>query len=226
MIKNEHQSRVKRGARLNRHEYVDSLLPTDPILQQVEQSIRDSSLPAMSVRPALGRLLTILIESSRVRQALEIGTYAGYSAICMARGLPSDGLLTSLEVRPEHASLARHNLSIAGLLEKVRIIEGTATDSLDVLTHEQARFDLVFIDADKPNYPAYLNKALELLRPGGLIVADNVLLQDRVIDMNDENPSPKAVRAFNHHFMTHPSLIGAVLPLYDGFAIGLVRRPL
>lgn len=208
---------------MNRNEYVETLLPPDPILQQVEQSILQAGLPSMSVRPMLGRTLTILVEASRVEQALEIGTYGGYSAICIARGLSPGGHLTSLEMRPEHAALALDNLSRASVAHQVSVVEGTALDSLQQLVDDKATFDFLFIDADKPNYPAYLDFAVRLVRPGGLIVADNVLFRDKVIDSANLNPAPAALRQFNHALMAHPSIVGAILPMYDGFSLGLVK---
>ncbi|WAH36502.1 O-methyltransferase [Alicyclobacillus dauci] len=209
---------------MNRNEYINSLFPSDNVLHHVAESISQVGLPPMSVKPDLGRLLTILTSASQTEKALEIGTFGGYSAICIARGLPSHGSLISLEVRQEHAQLARENLRQAGMDEKVEIVVGSALESLKMLIENGERFGLIFIDADKPNYPAYLDCACRLAKPGTLIIADNVLLQDRVLDADNHSPSPEAVRKFNQSLVSAQNLISTILPVHDGFAIACVRE--
>ncbi|MFD1675168.1 O-methyltransferase [Alicyclobacillus fodiniaquatilis] len=209
---------------MTREEYIQSLAQTDPILESVEATLKKAGLPPMFVNPDLGRLLTVLVASTRAQHVLEIGTFGGYSAICLARGLTATGRLISLEQKPEHAEIAKHHIADAGLSEQIEIIVGEAVDSLDTLHTAGHQFDVIFIDADKPNYPNYLQRALALAKPGTLIVADNVLLRDKVLDMTNDNPSPRAVRSFNQTFMNHPLLISTILPVHDGFAVACVRE--
>lgn len=209
---------------MTREEYIQSLAQTDPILEYVEATLKEADLPPMFINPDLGRLLTVLVTSTRAQRVLEIGTFGGYSAICLARGLTPTGKLISLEQRPEHADLAKQNIAHAGLSEQVEIIIGEAVASLAKLDTAGDQFDIIFIDADKPNYPTYLQSALTLAKPGTLIVADNVLLRDKVLDMTNDNLSPRAMRAFNQTFMNHPLLISTILPVHDGFAVACVRE--
>ncbi|WP_236026037.1 O-methyltransferase [Alicyclobacillus suci] len=208
---------------MNRTEYVERLLPADPILCSTVQSIAQAGLPSMSVKPDLGKLLTILVATSGAKEILEIGTYGGYSAICLARGFTSKGRVTTLEAREEHALIAKSNIQAAGLTDNIDIVLGDALTSLKELKQSRRQFDFVFIDADKPNYPEYLAFALAMSVPGTLIVADNVLLRDRVLDESNQSPSPVAVRAFNQTLLSHPELEATILPVHDGFAVARVR---
>jgi caffeoyl-CoA O-methyltransferase len=209
--------------RVTRDEYVLDIVGEDELLQSVRQQIEERGMPAISVSPELGKLLTILVKTSGAKRVLEIGALGGYSGICLARGLPDDGRLISLELNAEFAAFAESNLVAAGLGHKVEFRIGQAVDSLAALAAEGQRFDLVFIDADKPNYPRYLTAAIELANPGALIVADNVLLRDRVLDLDNHSPSPEAMRQFNEMLKTDQRLEATLLPVRDGFAIARVQ---
>ena len=157
-----------------------------------------AGLPPHSVSPLEGKLLNLLVRIAGARSILEIGTLAGFSTIWMARGLPDDGRLITLEADRRHAAVARANVEGAGLAEVVEIREGLALETLPRLAEEGAGpFDLVFIDADKENNPGYLQWALRLTRPGSLIVADNVVRAGAVVDVGDNDPSVAGVRRFN-----------------------------
>ena len=181
---------------------------------------------ALDVVPQpLGRLLGILVRAVGARRVLELGTLGGYSAIWMARALPTDGRLISLEVNPHHAEVARANLARAGVAERVEVRVGQALDLLPAVTAE-APFDLVFIDADKVSYPAYLEWAVRLVRPGGLIVADNVLRGGAVIDPSPADVDARAIYEFNRRAAAHPRLDAIILPNRggrDGILIAAVR---
>jgi len=151
---------------------VEALLDRDEILDQALSDARAAGLPMINVAPNQGKLLAMLAELVGARRILEIGTLAGYSAIWMARALPPDGQLITLEYETKHAEVARRNIERAGLAERVEIRVGAA---LEILPHLRGPFDLVFIDADKPSNPDYFEWALKLSRPGGLIVVDNVV---------------------------------------------------
>ncbi len=155
--------------------YVGELfLPHDEVLEGALRRAREAGLRSIQVPPEAGKLLGILARAVGARRILEIGTLGGYSAIHLARALPEDGRLITLEIDPRHAEVARQNLEAAGLSDRVEVRLGRALDVLPTLVAE-GPFDLAFIDADKETYPAYLDWSLRLVRPGGLIVADNAL---------------------------------------------------
>jgi caffeoyl-CoA O-methyltransferase len=152
---------------------------------------------------------------------LEVGTLGGYSAIWMARALPDDGELVSIEIEPRHAEFARRYVQRAGLADRVDIRIGRALDVLPSLDGE--KFDAVFIDADKEPMPNYFEWALRLLRPGGLLIADNTLWGGRVLDDAERDEKTTAVREFNRRMATDPRILSILVPTHDGVAIGVVR---
>jgi predicted O-methyltransferase YrrM len=153
---------------------------------------------------------------------LEVGTLGGYSAIWMARALPRDGELLSIELDPDHARFATRYVARAHLESVVQIRVGRALEVLPSLDGEL--FDAVFLDADKEPLPTYLDWALRLVRPGGLIMADNALWGGKVIDPNVDDDATRAVREFNRRFATEPRLTGIVVPTHDGVAVGIVNH--
>ena len=159
---------------------------TDEVLDRVRAETGEMPNAAMQISPDQGALLTILARLIGARNALEVGTFTGYSAICLARGLPEDGRLTCLEVDADFAAIAQRNIEAAGVGEKVEIRIGPAKDSLEAMPAEPA-FDLAFIDADKQSYPAYYELVLERVRQGGLILLDNMLQRGRVVTRETEN---------------------------------------
>jgi len=204
-------------------QYLDSLYAEDPDLKRVEEGIRANGMPDISIEPAYGRLLTLLVKMSGAKQVLEIGALGGYSGICLARGLQPGGKLTSLEIQQAYADLAMQHLTAAGLGDKVEYRVGPALDSLAQLEREGRRFDLFFIDADKGNYPNYLEWALKLGNPGALIVGDNALLQGRTADPENRAPSVLAMREFNRRIASDPRLDSTLLPAYDGLVIARIK---
>ncbi|TJY43538.1 O-methyltransferase [Cohnella pontilimi] len=203
--------------------YLDSLYAKDSDLERVLEEIRSRGMPEISVAPGYGRLLTLLVSLSRAKHVLEIGALGGYSGICLLRGMPADGTLTSLELREDFAAVARANVSAAGYEDRLESIIGDASASLTRLTEEGRRFDFFFIDADKENYPHYLEHAIRLANPGAVIAADNILLHGRTIDPEKQGPSVLAMREFNRRIAQDPRLTGVHLPSYDGFALAMVK---
>ncbi|MBW5445025.1 O-methyltransferase [Cohnella sp. CFH 77786] len=203
--------------------YLDSLFAKDSDLERVLEGIRERGMPEISVAPAYGRLLTLLATLARPHDVLEIGALGGYSAICLLRGMPPEGRLTSLEIREDYAEFARGNLAAAGYKDRSETVIGDASGSLERFVREGRRFDFFFIDADKENYPHYLEQAIRLARPGALIAADNTLLRGRTIDPGKEGPSVMAMREFNRRIAQDPRLTGAHLPAYDGLALAVVK---
>jgi len=204
-------------------DYVNQLYPEDDELKQVLQAIRENGMPEVSVAPAYGRLLTLLVQTSGARSILEIGALGGYSGICLCRGLPANGRLTSLELKEEYAQLAGSHLEKAGFKDRVEYRIGPAADSLAELKREGKTFDFFFIDADKENYPLYLDYAIELANPGALIAGDNCFLRGRTLNSDKNGPSVQAVRRFNERIATDDRLVSTLLPAYDGLILARVK---
>jgi predicted O-methyltransferase YrrM len=201
----------------------DRLFPSDPALDAALAANAAAGLPAIDVSPAEGRFLHILARAVGARRILEIGTLGGYSTIWLARALPPGGTVVTLESEPRHAEVARANIARAGLAERVEVQVGRALDTLPGL---KGPFDLVFIDADKRSNPDYLTWALELARPGTLIVCDNVVRDGRVADASD-NPDLDGIRRFFDMLKAEPRLTGTAIQTvgvrgWDGFAIAVV----
>jgi predicted O-methyltransferase YrrM len=210
--------------------YITELLvPADPALDQALRRSAVAGLPAINVSPNEGKLLYILARVNRARRILEIGTLGGYSAIWLARALPEDGRLVTLEADPRHADVARANIAGAGLAGVVDVRVGLALDSLPrVAAEDPEPFDLVFIDADKVNNAEYFGWALRLTRPGSLIVIDNVVRRGRVADAGNADPDVQGVRRLNEVLAAEPGVTATAIQTvgskgYDGFAVALVN---
>lgn len=206
--------------------YVEDLFATnDELLEKTLRESKEAGLPEIQVSPNEGKLLRLFAEMIGARRILEIGTLGGYSAIQFARALPEDGVLISLEVDDRHAEVARKNIESAGFDDRVEISVGNAHDQLAAMAESGIEpFDLIFIDAEKEGYPAYLERSLELSRPGSLILGDNAIRGGSVLEAEDE--SARATREFNERIAQHPRLSAIVLPLIreriDGLAIARV----
>lgn len=205
-------------------DYVESIYPRDEDIERTLQGIREAGMPEISIDPGYGRLLTLLVQMSQAKSILEIGALGGASGIYLARGLSEDGSLFSLELKEEYAQIARKHLQEAGLAHKVQHFIGEALHHLEQFKKEHLKFDFFFIDADKGNYPNYLNFAIELAHPGAIIVADNTLLRGRVADPDRHSPSVDAMRLFNKRIAEDPMLDSTILPAYDGLAIARVKK--
>jgi predicted O-methyltransferase YrrM len=213
--------------------YVERLLQLDdPQLADALADARAAGLPAIEVSPVQGRLLTVLALAVGARRILELGTLGGYSSICLARALPPDGRMVTLELSERHAAVARGNLARAGLTERVEVRVGPAAAGLEALAAEGAPpFDLVFIDADKEGYPDYFRLALALTRPGGLILADNVLRRAAIPVPGEDGTNAAGIRSFNAMIAREHGQRATILPLagrkgVDGMALVVVgERP-
>jgi caffeoyl-CoA O-methyltransferase len=192
----------------------------DEVLRRVQAEAQRNGMPSISLSPFEARLLQFLVSAIGAKKIVEIGTLAGYSAIWMARALPPDGRLYTLERSGKHAQVARASFQRAGLADRIELLEGEADISLERLS-ARAPFDLVFIDADKPGYPAYLEWAVVHLRPGGLVTAHNALLGGRVLD--PQTTADQAMHAFNRTLAEHPQLDSLIFPFGDGLAVGIKR---
>jgi predicted O-methyltransferase YrrM len=208
---------------------VELLTPSDAVLDAALFDSDAAGLPPINVAPNQGKFLEILAASHRARRILEIGTLGGYSTIWLARALPDDGCLVSLELEPRHAEVARKNIERAGFANLVEVRVGPAVQTLQSLVDSKVEpFDLVFIDADKEGYPQYLQFSLALSRQGTLIVADNVVRDGEVMNPSSTDERVQGVRAFLALAASDARLEGTVVQTvgskgYDGFGIFLVK---
>ncbi len=203
-------------------EYVSRLFAAeDELLVSLREEADRTGLPPISVSADTGRLLQVLLTSIGARRVLEVGTLGGYSAIWMARALPANGALLTIEIDPVHAAFAGRYVRRAGLDHLVEIRVGRALDILPSLDGE--RFDAIFLDADKEPLPTYFDWGLRLVRRGGLIIADNALWGGKVLDDRVTDDATQGVRELNRRMATDPRVLGILVPTHDGVAIGVVR---
>ena len=210
-------------------EYTEGLLiGSDPVLDAALAASEQAGLPPIAVTASQGRLLNLLVRIHGARRILEIGTLGGYSTIWMARGLPADGRLVTLELSPDYAAVASANVERAGLAELVEVRVGPALDSLAALEGEGSEpFDMVFIDADKQRTPEYFAHALRLARPGGVIVADNVVRDGNVADPDTWDTGAQGMRRFLEAAGAEPGVEATTIQTvggkgYDGFTLALI----
>jgi predicted O-methyltransferase YrrM len=205
-----------------------TLLPDDPALTAALAANAAAGLPTIDVAPNQGKFLHLLARAQGARRILEIGTLGGYSTIWLARALPAEGRLISLELDAHHAATARTNVARAGLADLVEIRVGPAARSLTQLIAEHAEpFDFIFIDADKPSYPQYLELALQLSHPGTVLLGDNVIRDGEVANPASSDDRVQGVRRFLQMLGSDPRLSATALQTvgskgYDGFAMALV----
>ena len=212
-------------------DYLGNLLaPHDAALTRALDSNHASGLPSIDVPPLLGKFLDLMIRISGARRVLELGTLGGYSTIWMARALPSDGQLITLELESKHADIARANLDAAGVLNRVDIRVGPAIETLRALHSAGAQpFDLIFLDADKQSLPEYLDWSLKLSRPGTVIIADNVVRDGKVVDTKTDDPHVRGVQRYLERAAREPRLSTTAMPTvgargYDGFSLSVVLK--
>lgn len=204
------------------------LRTSDAVLDEVMARCTRAGLPAIAVSPCQGKFLHLLVRVSGARRVLEVGTLGGYSTIWLARALPKDGRIVTLEIDPHHAQIARENFALAKLEHLIELREGAALKSLGEMERaEVAAFDLVFIDADKPSNARYFEIALRLARPGAIIIVDNVVREGAVLDDSGTNPSVEGSREVLRLMGETPGLAATLLQTvgakgYDGFAIAVV----
>jgi predicted O-methyltransferase YrrM len=208
---------------------VEKLIPADPVLTAAHEANIAAGLPAIDVTPCQAKLLHLLARIQGAKRILEIGTLGGYSTIWLARALPEDGRLVTLELEEKHAAVARQNLERAGLASRVELRLGPAAKSLEALDREGVEaFDFIFIDADKPSNPVYLEWALKLARAGTILVVDNVIREGAVIDAKSRDASVQGTRKLFDLVAANPRLDATALQTvgskgYDGFVVAIVR---
>jgi predicted O-methyltransferase YrrM len=201
----------------------------DAALSDALEASTEAGLPPIEVAPTHAKLLHLLARMTGARRILEVGTLGGYSTIWLARALPGDGLVVTLEALQHHAEVARANFERAGLSQRVEVRVGPALESLAALESERAEpFDLVFLDADKASNPAYLEWSLQLTRPGSVIVCDNVVRGGRVLDESGSDADIAGIRTFLEHVANDPRVDATAIQTvgvkgWDGFALALVN---
>jgi len=209
--------------------YINNLfVPSDPVMDEVLSASDNAGLPSIQVAPNQGKFLQLLAMIHGARKILEVGTLGGYSTIWLARALPQDGRLITLESEPTHAEVARANIARAGMSQLVEVRLGQAADTLSELVAEKrGPFDFIFIDADKPGYADYLAWALRLSRKGTVIVADNVVRKGKVVDRFSADEKVQGIRRFNQALKNEPRVSATEIQTvgtkgYDGFALAIV----
>jgi len=205
------------------------LVDDDPVLEAALAANAAGGLPPIDVSAAQGRMLELLARMSGARRILEVGTLGGYSTIWLARALPGDGQLVTLELEPHHAEVARANLARAGFADRCEVRTGPAVDTLAAMVAAgEGPFDLVFIDADKPSNVAYLEAALALTRPGSVILVDNVIREGNILDPDNSDPRVIGTRALFDAVAAEPRLDATAIQTvgdkgWDGFLMAVVR---
>ena len=195
----------------------------DELLRRLaEETAELGGIAIMQIAPEQGALMSLLVRAIGARRALELGTFTGYSAICIARGLPDEGVLVTCDVNEEWAGIARRYFDEAGLAERIDLRLGPALDTLRAMPADDP-FDFAFIDADKTGYPGYYEEVLRLLRPGGLAMLDNMLRGGRVIDPDLEDEGDRAVVGLNERILADERVEMAMLGVSDGVTLVLKR---
>ena len=195
------------------------------VLRQLREETANHPYGGMQIAPEQGQFMALLVELIGAQRVLEIGVFTGYSSTCMALALPPDGLLMALDLSAEYTIIARRYWQLAGVANKIELRLGPALASLDRLIEDGASnsFDLAFIDADKGHYAVYYERSLRLLRPGGLLLIDNVLWGGKVADPSVEDDDTQAIRALNRIIHTDERVTEVLLPVADGLTLARKR---
>ncbi|MFM9266686.1 class I SAM-dependent methyltransferase [Tychonema sp. BBK16] len=209
------------------YDYLLSISLREPdILQQLREETGKHPMGMMQIAPEQGQFMQMLVQLMGATKTLEIGVFTGYSSLCVALALPSNGQIIACDVSEEYTAIARRYWEAAGVANKISLHLGPAINTLDKLIAEgqTGTFDFAFIDADKENYEAYFERSLQLVRNGGLIVIDNVLWSGRVADPKVQDESTLAIRTFNDKLRNDPRVTLSVVPIADGLTLALKRR--
>lgn len=208
---------------LYRYILSNSLQESD-ILAQLREETAQLPQARMQISPDQGQLMALLVRSIQAKKALEVGVFTGYSSLCVAMALPPDGKLIACDVNEQYATIARRYWAMANVSDKIELHLAPAIDTLDRLLKDQGEtFDFAFIDADKGNYANYYDRALQLVRPGGLIAIDNVLWSGRVADETEQDKITNTIRAFNTKVAQDDRVWVSLLPISDGLTLALKK---
>ncbi|GGE15019.1 O-methyltransferase [Marinithermofilum abyssi] len=205
-------------------EYIRRLFAReDEVLASIHPGLAERNMPQISVPPEVGKALYMLVKISGAHNVLEIGGLGGTSAIWMGRALPADGRILSLEINPDHAAFAEENVKRAGLADRIRYQIGDAAESLEMLEAKRAQFDFFFIDADKENYPLYVEKAIRMSTPGAIIALDNMLWKERVLDEDEQDAVTQTIRRVNERLARDDRVDATLLTIGDGLLVARVK---
>ncbi|HEY9696917.1 MAG TPA: class I SAM-dependent methyltransferase [Trichocoleus sp.] len=208
------------------YDYLCSVsLQESEVLQKLREETASHPMSQMQIAPEQGQFMALLVRLIGVKKALEIGVFTGYSSLCIASALPGDGQLIACDVSEDYTAIARRYWELAGVTHKIALRIAPALETLDFLIAEGHRntFDFAFIDADKSNYPEYYERALQLIRPGGLIAIDNVLWSGRVADPNEQDNRTQKIRAFNEKLHQDDRVMISLLPIGDGVTLAMKK---
>lgn len=210
---------------MERSQFVrEQYIREDEVLRSIRPGLEEQEMPQISVPPEVGYTLNFLVRLCGARRILEVGGLGGYSAIWMARALPEEGQLLSLELEAKHAAFAEENVAKAGLTKQVKYRVGDARESMVSLREAGERFDFFFIDADKKGYPFYLEQAIQLAEPGALITLDNLFLHDRIFDKGENGPDEEGLRLTHERLSRDPRLDATVWTIGDGLGVARVKE--
>lgn len=193
----------------------------DVFLQELRRDALAADIPAISIGPIQASFIQVLLRTARAKEVVEVGTLAGYSAIAMARALPDDGRVRTIDIEPKHARFAEAKIAASDVAGKVEVFVGTGVDVLKTFDEDSA--DAAFLDADKGGYPAYLEECVRIVRKGGLIMADNAFAFGQLFCEDPTDPEVAAVRAFNDALGEDARIDGIIVPFGDGMWVGSVR---
>ncbi|MBK8267964.1 MAG: O-methyltransferase [Planctomycetes bacterium] len=193
--------------------------PEDPFLADLKRAADAENIPPINIAPEQAAFMQIMLKLSRAKHVLEVGTLAGYSAIAMARALPPDGRVRTIELSPKHAQFAKSWIARSDVAGKVEVINGPGSDILPTLA--DLSYDAAFLDADKAGYPFYLEHCLRIVRPGGLIMADNAFAFGQLFDANPTDREAPAVKAFNEIMAAESRLQSVIVPIGDGLWVAV-----
>lgn len=206
-------------------DYMTSLFPAeDAVLTELKRQASEAGLPEIQISPEQGAFIGVLLKATGAVKVIEIGTLGGYSAIIMARALPEEGSVVTLEVDPFHAEFAKEQIRKAGLENKITVYTGPGIDLLGRTLRDSGPYDFAFIDADKESYVRYVDLLYPMMRPGGVIAGDNALAWGEVVNPESDREDVQDIRAFNRHMADHPGIDAAIVPVGDGMCIGVVKE--
>jgi caffeoyl-CoA O-methyltransferase len=201
-------------------------LRDDPLRRRLREETARDEMARMQSSPEMGQLMALLVQLIGARKALEVGVYTGYSALCVAGALPADGKLVACDISERWTAVAQRYWQEAGIAGKIELRLAPALETLDALIAdgESGSFDFAFIDADKENYPGYYERALQLLRPGGLIAVDNTLWSGQVADPEYQDADTRAIRAFNAALHRDNRVEMSLIPIADGLTLAMKKQ--
>lgn len=208
------------------HQYLlDHSLQEPEVLVALRQETARHPLGEMQIAPEQGQFMALLVQLLGVKKALEVGVFTGYSALRVALAMPADGCLVACDINPEYTAIAQRYWAAAGVADRIDLRLGPALDTLDhlIAAGETQQFDFAFIDADKANYLHYYEQVLQLVRPGGLVVIDNVLWSGRVADPTVQDNRTQALRQFNQRLYQDDRIVLSLVPIADGLTLALKK---